>query len=335
MSKKQINQLTEGSITNNSDVFMIDTYEGVTVKIPYSVLVSALFQISLVQGDNITITDATEDGIKKYRISSTATNSSQWYFGSSQPQSPNENDYWLRTDTGYYGDVYQYDGTDWNEVGTFAGRDGTDGTTPHIDATTKHWIIGETDTGVVAEGQDGVQGQQGIAGNDGASISFAVSEISAGHSVTISSTDASVEDRTFNILNGNDGDSISVTSTVITGGHRITITHTDTSKADQIFDVMDGTEIIQTTSDNRQVTLLSADWVGDSAPYTQTVTYSGMTASVVPEIGVVISDIVETGLEQQKQWGNITRAVSGANSITFYCYKDKPTIDLIANVKAV
>lgn len=29
---------------------------------------------------------------------------------------------------------------------------GKDGVTPHIDATTKHWFIGETDTGVLAEG---------------------------------------------------------------------------------------------------------------------------------------------------------------------------------------
>ena len=209
---------------------------------------------------------------------------------------------------------------------------------PTIDPTTKHWIIGETDTGVVAEGQDGAQGQQGVAGDDGASIFFTVENITGGHSVTISSTDTSVSDRTFNVMdgiNGSDGDSISATTTAIAGGHRVTITHTDTSKIDQSFDVMDGTEIIQTTSDNRQVTLLVSGWSGESAPYTQTVTYSGMTALVVPEIGVVISDTVATGLEQQKQWSNITRAVSGTDSITFYCYKTKPTIDLTANVKVV
>ena len=30
---------------------------------------------------------------------------------------------------------------------------GADGITPHIDETTKHWMIGNTDTGIVAEGQ--------------------------------------------------------------------------------------------------------------------------------------------------------------------------------------
>jgi hypothetical protein len=60
-----------------------------------------------------------------------------------------------------------------------------------------------------------------------------------------------------------------------------------------------------------------------------------MTSSVVPEIGVSISSTVETGLEQQKQWSYITRAESGTDTITFYCYETKPTVELTAIVKAV
>ena len=37
-----------------------------------------------------------------------------------------------------------------------SGRPGKDGITPHIDSTTKHWMIGNTDTGVIAEGSDGI-----------------------------------------------------------------------------------------------------------------------------------------------------------------------------------
>ena len=36
------------------------------------------------------------------------------------------------------------------------GKDGKDGLTPHIDSTTKHWFIGTTDTGILAEGKDGI-----------------------------------------------------------------------------------------------------------------------------------------------------------------------------------
>ena len=37
-----------------------------------------------------------------------------------------------------------------------SGKPGKDGITPHIDSTTKHWMIGNTDTGVIAEGSNGV-----------------------------------------------------------------------------------------------------------------------------------------------------------------------------------
>ena len=38
---------------------------------------------------------------------------------------------------------------------------GKNGITPHIDSTTKHWFIGETDTGVLAEGTNG-EGSENI-----------------------------------------------------------------------------------------------------------------------------------------------------------------------------
>ena len=42
------------------------------------------------------------------------------------------------------------------------GTKGEDGVTPHIDPTTKHWMIGEDDTQVVAEGQNGAPGESGL-----------------------------------------------------------------------------------------------------------------------------------------------------------------------------
>lgn len=350
MADSKIRELETGSLSDNNDYFVVATNGGDTVKIPYSALATFLLGTSLIEGSNIDITDATEQGgIKKYSISATATGS-MWYFGDTQPVSANANDYWLRTDTGHYGEIDQYDGTVWTMVGTFAGRDGQDGQdgqdgiTPNIDPTSKHWMIGSTDTGVVAEGQDGATGATGATGADGASISATETATTGGHIVTIHSTDPNVSDVSFTLTNGtngtngtdgDDGASISFATASITGGHSVTISSTDPNVNDQTFNVMDGTEIIQTTSDNRTVTLTAANWSGAEAPYVQTVSFSGMTSAIVPEIGVVISSTVETGLEQQKQWSYITRAVSGTDSITFYCYKTKPTIDLTVNIKAV
>nr|AIF26683.1 hypothetical protein [uncultured bacterium fosmid pJB83B9] len=47
------------------------------------------------------------------------------------------------------------------------GATGANGVTPHIDSTTKHWMIGTEDTGVVAEGQQGPQGATGAQGPQG------------------------------------------------------------------------------------------------------------------------------------------------------------------------
>ena len=38
---------------------------------------------------------------------------------------------------------------------------GSDGTTPHIDETTKNWFIGDTDTGILAQGTNGKDGKDG------------------------------------------------------------------------------------------------------------------------------------------------------------------------------
>lgn len=70
--------------------------------------------------------------------------------------------YQVAVDNGFVGTEQQWlaslegqDGTD--------GQDGQNGITPHIDSTTKHWMIGDTDTGVVAEGQDGQDGSGSVS----------------------------------------------------------------------------------------------------------------------------------------------------------------------------
>ena len=53
------------------------------------------------------------------------------------------------------------DGNDGNN-----GADGQNGITPHIDPVTKHWMIGDTDTNVVAEGQDGSSASVTVVNNN-------------------------------------------------------------------------------------------------------------------------------------------------------------------------
>ena len=47
------------------------------------------------------------------------------------------------------------------------GAKGADGVTPHIDAASGHWMLGETDTGVSARGDRGLPGERGETGPQG------------------------------------------------------------------------------------------------------------------------------------------------------------------------
>ena len=79
------------------------------------------------------------------------------------------------------------------------GVPGDDGLTPYIDPTTKHWMIGSTDTGIVAEGQDG---NPGTPGSDGVSPVVSATPISGGVRVVI--TDKNGQ-HTFDVTNGSNG----------------------------------------------------------------------------------------------------------------------------------
>jgi len=79
---------------------------------------------------------------------------------------------------------------------------------------------------------------------------------------------------------------------------------------------------------------LDTTWSGTSAPYTKTISVSGILATDVPFIDIVMSGTYATDTARQEAWGYIYRAVTGADSITFYA-TDKPTVDLPIQIRVV
>ena len=148
----------------------------------------------------------------------------------------------IQTDTGATITVIDSSGTTTADI-----INGTDGITPHIEETSKHWFVGEADTGIGAEGV-----------------------------TTISTT---------------------------------SVTYTGTLNVD--------------------------GWVGDTAPYTQDVEISGITAELSPFIDLIVSDDITISDEEITQWAYITKATTSDNIITFRCNKAKPTIELNFKVKVV
>lgn len=79
---------------------------------------------------------------------------------------------------------------------------------------------------------------------------------------------------------------------------------------------------------------LDTNWSGSAAPYTKTVTVSGILATDTPIIDVVMSGTYSTDSARAKVWGYIYRAVTGNGTITFYA-TEKPTVELPIQIKVV
>ena len=100
------------------------------------------------------------------------------------------------------------------------------------------------------------------------------------------------------------------------------------------------TSNIQTQLDNKAITetyttTLNTTWIGDSAPYTQTQTISGILETDNPIVDVVLSNTTETAQQQLEAYTYISKITTSANSITVTCLEDKPTIAIPLQLKVV
>ena len=86
----------------------------------------------------------------------------------------------------------------------------------------------------------------------------------------------------------------------------------------------------------KTATLSSSGW-SSSAPYTQTVNVSGITADDSPIIALYITGSPSSSnvKNMAKSYGYIDRAVTGSEAITFYCYNKKPTVNITVSIKGV
>lgn len=87
---------------------------------------------------------------------------------------------------------------------------------------------------------------------------------------------------------------------------------------------------------NYTATLSSSGW-SSSAPYTQTVSVSGILASDTPFVDVNMSGAStgSTGEALTEAWTLVGRITANAGSITAYCYKEKPAVNIPLILKVV
>lgn len=91
----------------------------------------------------------------------------------------------------------------------------------------------------------------------------------------------------------------------------------------------DGSSNITITAPTKKWNLkLTTTWNGTTAPYTQDVTCTGITANDIVNVYPVWSTTLATRKQQREQYNKLSMVQSSANKLTFTCDEEKPTIAL-------
>lgn len=99
---------------------------------------------------------------------------------------------------------------------------------------------------------------------------------------------------------------------------------TDTMSQDAITTALSGKASVSTYN----ITLLASGWSGSSAPYTQTVSVSGILSTDKVFADVVLDAVAQTALDQSRQWAFVSQMTTSNGSITAKCLEYKPEINL-------
>lgn len=128
-----------------------------------------------------------------------------------------------------------------------------------------------------------------------------------------------------------DGYSPTVDAVETDVGYDLNVTDIYGTKTYKIYNGKDGIDGITTVVSQKQffyATFTADGWQGSGAPYTQTITLDAMTEELNPVVDLVVSDVIAVGLLEEQNYNYITKIITGNQSLTAYCYKEKPTIDI-------
>ena len=106
---------------------------------------------------------------------------------------------------------------------------------------------------------------------------------------------------------------------------------TDTMSQDAITTALSGKASVSTYN----ITLLASGWSGSSAPYTQTVSVSGILSTDKAFADVIFDVVPQTALDQSRQWAFVSQMTTSNGSITAKCLEYKPEINLPISVLAL
>lgn len=81
------------------------------------------------------------------------------------------------------------------------------------------------------------------------------------------------------------------------------------------------------------VILPANGWIGDSAPFKQTIAVEGIQSEDRPHYGLVYSDDTETALAEKEAWALVDDLDTADGSVTFTCFEDKPEVSVTVQME--
>lgn len=84
---------------------------------------------------------------------------------------------------------------------------------------------------------------------------------------------------------------------------------------------------------HKKITLTAAGWVGDKAPYTQTVEVEGIKKDDEPHYGPVYDADYDTRQKQKEAFNEVNDLETADGSVTFTCDDDKPIVNLVIQME--
>lgn len=165
-------------------------------------------------------------------------------------------------------------------------------------------------------------------------VSYSVARMGIDGSGAVSTVNNVIPDETGNVpLTAADVGALAVSGGDMTGsinmnGQKIYGLNDPTDDTDAARKAyVDGKHFLVTAS------LSAAGWVGDAAPYTQTVAVDGILATDTPHYGVVYSGTVEEKAAQKDGFALVDDLDTGVGSVTFACFEEKPTVDMTVQLE--
>lgn len=101
-------------------------------------------------------------------------------------------------------------------------------------------------------------------------------------------------------------------------------------------DINDTNKVVNAVMGVKTAVFSASGW-STSAPYSQTVSVSGILASDAPIIGLQIASdaSASTAKTQNTMFSRVDRVITSDGSITAYCYNKLPTADFTVMIKGV